>query len=396
MVSNYYAPENFSITPLCEAMVALGHDVTVITGYPQYGFPKRKPNDALVYEETLNGVHLVRLKTHSPVGGFLHRLWHYASFLSASKRYLKHHPGSYDLALAMSLSPLMSISSVLSFAKKYAIPVGLYCVDLWPESLVATGLLKKHSLLYRIINRWSRTLYTRFDRIWVGSPSYRAYLKDHHHLNNVASKTLYQPVLPISTDVISSHDRYFQLVYTGHVGRGHTIIPILQCIADHALPIQLHIVGHGEGIATLKHLQQQKGWSHLRIHSSVPSQKLGPLIAQADAMFVTLDLPTVVGETIPHKLLQAFQLQKPVLAYVRGDGAYHLQQSKGGWLMSPGASQEAIKNQLVKMLETSEELRKTMGQYNKDYFEKELNGLIYLPEVLEELTSFKKSVKGEA
>jgi len=63
--------------------------------------------------------------------------------------------------------------------------------------------------------------------------------------------------------------------------------------------------------------------------------------------------------------------------------------------MSPGATKEDINNQLVKMLETSEEQRNTMGQNNKDYFEKELNGLVYLPEVLDELTSFKKSVKGE-
>jgi len=49
VISQFYYPESFSITPLCEGLVKAGHTVSVVTSQPQYGFqhPKlvRRPTD---------------------------------------------------------------------------------------------------------------------------------------------------------------------------------------------------------------------------------------------------------------------------------------------------------------------------------------------------------------
>ena len=34
--SQYFYPENFRVNTLSKELVALGHEVTVVTGYPQY------------------------------------------------------------------------------------------------------------------------------------------------------------------------------------------------------------------------------------------------------------------------------------------------------------------------------------------------------------------------
>ena len=36
VVSQYFYPETFRVNTLCRELVARGHDVTVLTAYPQY------------------------------------------------------------------------------------------------------------------------------------------------------------------------------------------------------------------------------------------------------------------------------------------------------------------------------------------------------------------------
>ena len=61
VVCQYYFPENFQITPICEQLVADGHEVTVVTGLPNY------PTGIIPEEykkghrdEKVNGVHVIR------------------------------------------------------------------------------------------------------------------------------------------------------------------------------------------------------------------------------------------------------------------------------------------------------------------------------------------------
>ena len=36
VISQYYFPEDFRINDICEGLVARGHEVTVVTGIPNY------------------------------------------------------------------------------------------------------------------------------------------------------------------------------------------------------------------------------------------------------------------------------------------------------------------------------------------------------------------------
>ena len=36
IVTQYFWPENFRINELCEEFTNLGHDITILTGYPNY------------------------------------------------------------------------------------------------------------------------------------------------------------------------------------------------------------------------------------------------------------------------------------------------------------------------------------------------------------------------
>jgi hypothetical protein len=52
----------------------------------------------------------------------------------------------------------------------------MYCLDLWPESLIAGGI-GRSSLIYKFFHRVSRNIYTKMDKILVTSREFTGYLQ---------------------------------------------------------------------------------------------------------------------------------------------------------------------------------------------------------------------------
>ena len=101
IVSQYYYPEQFQINEIAPALVKEGHQVTVLTGLPNY--PKGE-----IYEgyknghkarEVMDGVEVIRVKEHPRKKGVLHLLWNYFSFVRNGNRKVKKLKGEYDIVL---------------------------------------------------------------------------------------------------------------------------------------------------------------------------------------------------------------------------------------------------------------------------------------------------------
>ena len=63
IVSQYFWPENFRINDLCTELVSRGHEITVLTGKPNYPngkiFPEYEENPGKYY--TYNGIKIKRV-----------------------------------------------------------------------------------------------------------------------------------------------------------------------------------------------------------------------------------------------------------------------------------------------------------------------------------------------
>ena len=62
VVDQYYYPERFQINDICEQMVEDGHEVTVLTGLPNYptGIVPKEYRHGKKRDEIINGVHVIR------------------------------------------------------------------------------------------------------------------------------------------------------------------------------------------------------------------------------------------------------------------------------------------------------------------------------------------------
>ena len=91
VICQYYAPEPFRITDICETLVAQGHEVMVIAGTPNYpeGYVYEGYKHGRKKDEVINGVRVHRCYTVGRRKGVLFRVLNYYSFVISSVRYAK-------------------------------------------------------------------------------------------------------------------------------------------------------------------------------------------------------------------------------------------------------------------------------------------------------------------
>ena len=87
VVCQYYYPEPFRVSDICEELVRRGNEVTVVTGTPNYPMGKiyEGYEDGKHKDEIINGVKVHRCKIHPRKTGAVHRLWNYSAFRDSQK-----------------------------------------------------------------------------------------------------------------------------------------------------------------------------------------------------------------------------------------------------------------------------------------------------------------------
>ena len=110
VISQNYYPEQFRITNICEELVKRGHQVTVLTGLPNY--PQGKIYDGYRNgerrDEVINGVRVVRCyERERKSGGAINLFLNYYSFVFSSKKMVKKLDKDFDIVFVNQLSPVM-------------------------------------------------------------------------------------------------------------------------------------------------------------------------------------------------------------------------------------------------------------------------------------------------
>lgn len=97
----------------------------------------------------------------------------YRGLYPVAKDYAKKY-GEPDVILASSVHPLTLIAGI-KIAKKFGVPCICEIRDLWPESMVAYGILKRNSLIAKILYQGEKWIYKKADSIimtWEGGKEY--------------------------------------------------------------------------------------------------------------------------------------------------------------------------------------------------------------------------------
>jgi glycosyltransferase involved in cell wall biosynthesis len=372
VVCQYYYPENVVITPICEALVRAGNEVQVVTGKPNYGFGHILPGYEKISDEIINGVHVHRVKLKARSKSRFSLIRNYLSFWANSKHYLAHLKEDYDLVYSMSMSPLISVEGGGIYAKKHCKPHLIHCLDLWPESAVIAGKVRKNSLEYRFLYHSSRKIYSSADEVLISSPSFASYFSDVLKLPE--KKVVFVPQPPLVNPLPSQgvvYPKRYNLVYAGNVGNLQLIenyVEACRYLSDRS-DFQFHIVGSGARLsAVLKLIQENHLQDWVVYHPTVSAQEVPAYFTNATALLVPLaDTASPVSKTIPNKLISSLAYGRTILASIGGDG--HEVLAKAGGCLFASEDPKAIAQSIRNLLALSDEEREINGAKNKAYFE---------------------------
>lgn len=324
IVSQYYYPEQFQINEIAPALVKRGHDVTVLTGIPNYpqgdifkGYEGGKRG-----EEIIDGVKVIRCNITPRKQDPVHLVMNYYSFAKKGKKKALKLDGNFDVVICYQLSPVLMLEPAVAYAKKHRVPLICYCLDLWPES--AQGMLRMSSgPIYGYVKRLSRKLYRACDSISVTSRPFIDYFEDVIGID--AAKLRYIPQHAdtglLDIDMRAEDNGIVDFMYAGNMGKGQTLDVLVRAVAElgERNEFSVHMVGDGSKKAELEALAESLGVKDKFIfYGNQKREDMPAFYKKADALILTLRGNNAVGNTMPGKLQVYMTTGKPILGAING------------------------------------------------------------------------------
>lgn len=370
VVCQFYYPENFIITQIAEQMVKDGFEVHVLTGKPNYGYGYILPAYKNISEELVNGVNIHRVNLYPRKKSRLSIIRNYLSFWCNSKKWVRKCKIEFDAVYSMSLSPVTICSAGNLYARKHQVRHTIHCLDLWPESVLVTNAVKKNSLVYRILYKWSRSIYSEADKILISSPSFRDYFENTLKLPTNNIEFVPQCSLVEESDISAfEYGDGTNILYCGNLGliqQIPLIVETMTLLKDKN--IKFHIIGMGPMTDYLiNQIRERRLENTLIYHGPIVAKLAAAYFKKADALYVSLKSEGTVGKTIPSKLLMSMVFARPIVGVIKGDGKDVLEDSGGAFLADENP--ESIKNALIAISNLSEKEKARLGKLNKMYYD---------------------------
>lgn len=375
IVSKVYYPEFFSVNQVAEQFVKDGNEVSVITSIPNIGFGENLPEYKGVKEETLNGVKVYRLRCVPRKNkGKFNIIANYLSFWRKSKAFVSHFKEEFDIVLSFVISPVISMAAANKYAKKHNVPHINICEDLWPESTVAVGSIKKDSLTYKFLLKWSKDLYKQVDKVIVSSPSFVDYFKNVLELPDKEYIYINQPILKgEKTDLPPfEYKGKINIVYAGNIGTVQLVDKLIDAMKlVKSKDVNLHLLGTGSQLDLILNKIEESGLSdRITYHGKFPIEQVETYFVNADALVVILKDNGPVGKTIPNKVVQYLSYKKPIIGVIKGDGKDLL--IKAGGSLFADETPEDIAKAFDKIASMGDKEKLSMGESNLKYYKDNL------------------------
>ena len=386
-------------------LVERGHQVTVLTGIPNYPGGSFFPGYRFIRNKTENyeGIKTIRvpLLPRGKGGRFRLALNYFSFAFFASILGPFRCRESYDVIFVYEPSPITVGFPAIVMKKIKSAPIVFWVQDLWPESLSATGAVKSQFIL-KMVEHLVRFIYSHCDRILAQSKSFIDAIVQRgvdrskiEYFPNSAEEIFSQAdgvsKLPQGIELPEG----FRIMFAGNIGAAQdfeTILTAAELIKNHA-DIHWVIVGDGRMFSWVQEqikLRQLSQTVHLLGRHTV--EAMPSFFSRADAMLVTLRKEPIFSLTVPAKVQAYMASARPIIAALDGEGARTIEEAGAG-LVCPSENAEMLAETVLKVYHMDHGQREKMAMNGRKYFEEnfEPNKLIdELERWLAELTANKE------
>ncbi len=376
IISQYFFPESFKINDIALGLVEKGHDVSVLTGVPNY--PQGEFYEGYSFnskDEIWNGIKIYRSKLLPRKQNGISLFINYISFVIFGWLKVFAIKENFDKILVYEPSPVTVGLPAIKASKKFKAPYYFWVQDLWPQSLDSAGGIKNKYII-SFFDKVTRLIYGKAEKVLVQSEGFKDYILQQ---DVPADKIIFYPnttenfykkeqISPRIEDVLPVG---FRVMFAGNLGEAQsldTLIYAADLLKKRSIPVKWVFLGDGRNRVQIEKLISEKGLENeILLLGSFPATEMPHYFASADALVVSLKKDKIFALTIPSKLQSYLACEKPIIASLDGEGAKIVETAKCGFA-SPAENIEALAENIEKLYNLSAEEREAMGKRASDYF----------------------------
>jgi glycosyltransferase involved in cell wall biosynthesis len=401
LLTQYFPPESGAsqnrLGDLAERLVQFGHDVTVLTAFPNYpeGRIFQGYRGHLLKTETWRGMRVIRTWVYATKSQHtIPRLLNYCSFTFLACLFGPFLVGSRDILVVDSPPLFLGLAGMLVTQLKRAKLV-LNVADLWPESAVALGVISDH-ILIRILTAFEESLYSHSALITAQTKGIVASIQRRTAgipvqllTNGVTPQFLKQTAHAAlereQTRKQFGWDGRFVVGYAGRhgVAQGLDIVLRASPLISGNPNILFALFGDGPDKPRLEKVAAANDLHNVRFYPQEPVARVPHILTAMDAILVPLCRQELFKGALPSKLFDAMGAGKPVIAAAEGEARAIVEESGGGTCVEPensydlaSAIMKLVRDPAAREIMGSNARSYVLHHYNRENVARKFEGLL--------------------
>lgn len=383
LLTQWFDPEpTFKGLAFAKELKRQGHDVQVLTGFPNY--PGGKIYDGyklkLYQREEIDGISILRVALYpNHDSSALKRIFNYISFAFMAMLFGIFATKKADVIYAY--HPPLTVGIAAIFIKFFRrIPIIYDIQDMWPDTLQATGMLNNNKIL-NLIGSVCKLVYRFVDHIVVLCPGFKHTLIERNVpkekisvIYNWCDEQGLTQAKPAKIEYQQMMQNKFNIVFAGNMGKAQALDSILDVAkkVQDIQDIQFVFVGGGTETERLKQRLITENISNTVFIPRMPMAEVGGVLKLSSLLLVHLKKDPLFEITVPSKTQAYMAMGKPVLMAVEGNAADLVKAAECG-CVAISENVESIQQAILKIyhLPASEQLQ--MGLNARNYYLQELS-----------------------
>ncbi|MFN3417280.1 MAG: glycosyltransferase family 4 protein [Caldimonas sp.] len=386
VVSQYFWPEAFRVNDVVAELVRRGHEVTVLTGRPNYPggevFEDYRRNPAAFSH--FEGAEVLRVPLRPRGQGSLRLMLNYLSFVLWGLfwgPWLLRGRG-FDAIFMFQTSPITAALPALLLGRLKRAPVLMWVLDLWPDTLAAVGVVKSPRVL-GWVGRLVAFIYRRCARVLVQSKAFYSNVErwggrrhDIRYFPAWAESTFDQELdEAVLAPELEPYTEGFNVMFAGNIGEAQDFPAIVHAadLLRHRNDIRWLVLGDGRAAPWLREEIARRGLAdRVILLGRHPLERMPSFFKGAGALLVSLKPEPIFAMTIPGKVQSYLASGIPLVGMLDGEGARVIMEAGAG-RVAPAGDAHALAEQVQALAGLPAEERRRMGQAGRAYCRREFD-----------------------
>ena len=380
IVTQYYWPENFRINDFAESLYKTGYDVTVLTGLPNYPEGKLyKGYKWKILKEKHKNINIIRIPLITRGKATNLRLFlnyfSFALFASILSPFLVKK--DIKAIFIYGGSPITKSIPAIALKYLYNVPVFLWVLDLWPESVFINNRINS-KILFKLIQSMTRWIYKHCDSILVQS---KAMINSIVSNKADPSKIVYFPswaeaqfLKPVEDftdkELLANLPKGFYITFAGNIGEGQDIETIIKVAEELKLFHNIHwlFIGYGSKFKWLKtNVLNRNLQETVHVLGKRPLETMPMYYSFSDVLLASLKKNNIYALTLPGKIQTYLASGKPIISMIDGESARIINESKSGFVV-PSENTDGLLKAVKNMYKMPKDELNIMGLNGRQYY----------------------------